>query len=114
MTTTHDQNQTPDASAILSTLRIKKMQRRTSCGGTWVLGTIAGHRFDALVFSEHAEREDFELGDSRISKLWLKHIDTQTTAANFDRGWDLRPTTPLAAAIVDLLAAGLAEHVFGN
>ena len=50
MTTTNDQNQTPDASEVLGTLRIKKMQRRTSCGGTWVLGTIAGHRFDALVF----------------------------------------------------------------
>jgi hypothetical protein len=113
MTTNHT-NQTPDASEILETLRIKKVQRRTSCGGSWVVGTIAGHRFDALVFPEHAESPDFELDDSRISKLWLKHLDTQTTAANFDRGWDIRPTTPMAATIVDLLAAGLAEHVFGN
>jgi len=112
--TTNPTNQTPDASEILETLRITKVQRRTSGGGSWVVGTIAGHRFDALVFPEHAESPDFELAGSRISKLWLKHLDTQTTAANFDRGWDIRPTTPIAATIVDLLAAGLAEHVFGN
>ncbi|MEW6197738.1 MAG: hypothetical protein AB1601_03610 [Planctomycetota bacterium] len=111
MTTNHT-NQTPDASEILETLRITKVQRRTSCGGSWVVGTIAGHRFDALVFPEHAESPDFELGDSRISKLWLKHLDTRTTAANFDRGWDIRPTTPIAATIVDLLAAGLAETIY--
>ncbi len=111
MTTNHT-NQTPDASEILGTLRITKVQRRTSCGGSWVVGTIAGHRFNALVFPEHAESPDFELAGSRISKLWLKHLDTQTTAANFDRGWDIRPTTPMAATIVDLLAAGLAETIY--
>ncbi len=112
--TTNGKNATPDAGEFLETLRIKKVQRRTSCGGAWVVGMIAEHRFDALVFPEHAASPDFELGDSRISKLWLKHLETQTTAANFDRGWDVRPTTDVAATIVDLLAAGLAEHVFGN
>ncbi|HMO94336.1 MAG TPA: hypothetical protein PKD64_19290 [Pirellulaceae bacterium] len=42
-------------------LRITKTRRRASGGGTWVYGTIAGHRFDALVFPEHAENEDYEL-----------------------------------------------------
>ncbi len=112
--TTNDQNRTPDAGEILDTLRIARIKPRKSCGGSWVIGTIAGHRFDALVFPEHAEHPDFELGDSRISKLWLKHVDTRTTTANFDRGWDIRPTTPLAATIVDLLAAGLAETIYAK
>ncbi len=111
---TNEKNATPDTSALLDTLRITKVQRRTSSDGAWVVGTLAGHRFDALIFLEHAEREDFELADSRISKLWLKQLDNQATVANFDRGWDIRPTTPLAATLVDLLAAGLAEHVFGH
>jgi hypothetical protein len=34
--------------------------------------------------------------------------------ANFDRGWDLQPTTDDARAIVDFLAAGIAEHTFGK
>jgi hypothetical protein len=35
-------------------LRITKTTRRGAGNGTWVCGTIAGHRFDALVFPEHA------------------------------------------------------------
>jgi hypothetical protein len=116
MTTNHTNqtNQTPDASEILESLRITKVQRRTSCGGAWVLGTIAGHRFDALVFPEHAQQPDFELDDSRISKLWLKQLDNRATVANFDRGWDVRPETAMAQTIVDLLAAGLAETIYAK
>ena len=93
-------------------LRITKTTRRAAGGGTWVIGMMAGHRFDALVFPEHAECPDYELGDSRISKLWLQRIADKTIAVNFDRGWDIRPTTTTAQAIVDFLAAGLAEHIY--
>ena len=55
-------------------LRITKTTRRASGGGTWVCGTIAGHRFDALVFPEHAENPEWEIGDSRISKLWVQRL----------------------------------------
>ena len=102
------------AGAILDTLRITKIKPRRSCGGSWILGTIGGHKFEALVFPEHAESPDFELNDSRISKLWIRRLDDMTTVVNFDRGWDILPATPRAAAIVDLLAAGLADHIYGN
>lgn len=105
---------TPAHADPLSTFTIVKVQRRASCGGAWVSGTIAGHAFEALVFPEHAESESFELGDSRISKLWLRDSDTRATVANFDRGWDIQPTTKLARRITDLLAAGLAETVYGR
>jgi len=114
-------NQDIDAADLLDTLKITKIERRTSFGGAWVSGTIGGHRFDALVFPEHAECPDYELGDSRISKLTVQRIAvrstgarTKTTVANFDRGWDVRPTTPIAEQIVDLLAAGLAETVYAG
>ena len=103
-----------DASDLLDTLKITKVQRRTSAGGAWVKGTIGGHRFDALVFPEHAEQPDYELDDSRISKLWVQRISDRATVANFDRSWDVRPTTPVAGQIVDLLAAGLAETVYAK
>lgn len=105
---------TPDNADLLATLNLTRIERRTSAGGAWVSGTIAGHRFEALVFPEHAESESYELADSRISKLWLGEVATQREVANFDRGWDLLPTTPAAKAIVDLLAAGLAETVWGR
>jgi hypothetical protein len=93
-------------------LEITKITRQAAGAGTWICGRLNGHRFDALVFREHAESEDFELADSRISKIWVQHLADRQTVANFDRGWDVRPTTNEASAIVDFLAAGLADHVY--
>ena len=93
-------------------LVITKTTRRASGGGTWVIGNVAGHRFNALVFPAHAECPDYELGDSRISKLWLQRIADKATVLNFDRGWDVRPTDATAIAVMDFLAAGLAEHIY--
>jgi hypothetical protein len=106
-----------DGEDLLSTLRITRNIGRRSWGGgrgggRWVGGTIAGHGFEALVFPERAECESYELCQSRISKLWLRERRTHVTVANFDRGWDVQPTTPLAARLVDLVAAGLAETIF--
>lgn len=104
-----------DQGAMLDTLEITKTTgRKDGGGGTWVKGTIAGHAFEALVFAEHATDPAYELDDSRISKLYLKDGATDTEVASFDRGWDRQPTTDAARAIVGLLAAGLAEHVFGT
>jgi hypothetical protein len=99
---------------MLATLKITKTTRRHAGAGTWVSGTIAGHAFEALVFPEHAETASYELGDSRISKLHLREIDTGTEVACFDRGWDMQPTTDAARAVAHLLAAGLAETVYGK
>ena len=83
-----------------------------SAGGAWVRGRIGGHRFDALVFPEHADETSYELNESRISKLWVQRISDRATVVNFDRGWDIRPTTPVAQQIVDLLAEGLADTIY--
>ncbi|HMN41864.1 MAG TPA: hypothetical protein PKE29_13550, partial [Phycisphaerales bacterium] len=94
--------------------RAARPSRRYAGTGTWATGTIAGHDFCALVFPVHALNRDWELGDSRISKLSLTEQGRSTRVAAFDRGWDLRPTTDIAKRIVDLLSAGLAETVFGK
>jgi len=100
------------AAEIGDDLVIAKTTRRIAAAGTWVKGTLNGHRFDALVFPEHAECPDYELGQSRISKLWLQSLADHRVVANFDRGWDIRPTTKTARAIVDFLTAGLADCVY--
>ena len=102
-----------DTAAIIASLHITKRDGRAT-GGTWVSGTIAGHSFEALVFPQHAESESYELANSRICKLHLTHQVTKRTAASFDRGWDITPTSDMAKAIVDVLASGLAETVFGK
>jgi hypothetical protein len=94
-------------------LKITRCQRRSYDGGTWVRGTLHGHRFDALVFAEHASCAEWELAGSRISKLWLRREADRRTVYNWDRGLDVPPADATAAAIVDFLAAGLAEHVYG-
>jgi hypothetical protein len=102
-----------DPAAIIASLHVTKREGRPT-GGNWVSGTIAGHNFEALVFPQHAESESYELAQSRISKLHLTHQVTKRTAAAFDRGWDITPTSDMAKAIVDVLASGLAETVFGK
>ena len=93
-------------------LEITKITRQAAGSGTWVCGRIDRHGFDALVFPEHAEQSSFELDDTRISKIWIAQISDGTTVCNFDRGWDVRPTTEAAQQILDFLAAGLAEYAF--
>lgn len=88
--------------------------RRRPVGGTWVIGLVAGHRFQALVFPGHAENPDYELGDSRISKLWVQRVSDGRVVFNWDRGADVPAHDAAARAVVDFLAAGLAEHVFGG
>ena len=97
-----------------SDFRIAKTNRRPQMGGTWISGTIANHRFDALVFPEHAESAEDELGRSKISKLWVQRIADKKTVFNWDRGMDQPAESDLAQAIVDFLAAGLADLAYAE
>ena len=110
--TNHDQNHAD--LDLGDDLVITKTTRQAAGNGTWVIGTIAGHRFNALVFSAHADHADWELDDSRISKLWIERIADSREVFNWDRGPDRPAEDETAAAIVDFLAAGLAEHIFGE
>ena len=93
--------------------QIKKVTRQAAGSGTWVIGTIAGHRFDALVFPEHADNPEWEIGDSRISKLWIRRLADKREVFNWDRGADVPAADELTQAIVDYLADGLADHTYG-
>lgn len=95
-------------------LNIAKPKRRNSGGGSWASGTLHGHRFDALVFPEHAEDAEYELEGSRISKLWIQRTADKVTTFNWDRGLDIPAADELTQAIVDFLAAGLADHVYAE
>jgi hypothetical protein len=93
-------------------LRITKTTRRAAGAGTWVCGRLNGHRFEALVFPEHAENPEWEIGDSRISKLRVERLADRQTVFNWDRGLDLSAANPTVQAIVDFLAARLADRVY--
>ena len=95
-------------------LRMAHIVRRACAGGTWVCCEVAGHVCQALVFPEHAVSPNFELDNSRISKLWIRRERDQKIVCSFERGWDIHPATRKAAAICDFLTAGLADHVYGK
>jgi hypothetical protein len=93
-------------------LEITKTTRRASGAGTWVSGTMSGHRFEALVFPEHADNPEWEIGDSRISKLWIQRLADKREVFNWDRGADVPAADDLTRAIADFLAGGLADHIY--
>jgi len=97
-------------------LDIKKVEARTTgVGGTWVDGTVAGHRFQALIFAGHAANPEHQVnGDSRISKLWLQRLAGKHVVYSWDRGLDVPPADSMAAAIVDFVCEGLADFIFGR
>ena len=93
-------------------LEITKTTRRAAGAGRWVSGTLSGHRFEALVFPEHADNPEWEIGDSRISKLWVQRIADKQQVFNWDRGADVNANDATTQAIVDFLAGGLADHIY--
>lgn len=96
-------------------IQITKTSRRASGGGIWVSGTIDDeYRFDALVFPEHADCEEYELNGSRISKLWIARLKNKETTFNFDRGLDIPAASAKTQAIVDFLCEGLADLIYAN
>ncbi len=99
-----------DNSELLDTLKITKVTKR-AVPGSWVTGTIGGHKFEALCFPEPASNPEYEIPGSNISKFWLAD-ERGNVVAEFDRGWNHHPSTEMAQRITDLLAAGLAETVY--
>jgi hypothetical protein len=95
-------------------LEITKTTRRAAGAGTWVSGTLHGHRFEALVFPEHADNPEWEIGDSRISKLWIQRLADKRQVFNWDRGADLPAADRTVACIVDFLCGGLADFVYAR
>ncbi len=106
-------NDASQSSSFDFDLEITKTSRRASGAGTWVGGTINDeYRFDALVFPEHAEVSEYEIGDSRISKLWVQQLSDKQTVFNWDRGADTPASTPEVAALVEFLCVGLADFAY--
>ncbi len=93
---------------------ILKVEPPAPRGRCWVSGMMQKHRFSALVFPEHALHPSYELCRSRISKLDIQRHGEDERVVNFDRGWDIHPTTKEAQEIVDFLVANLATHIFGK
>ena len=65
------------------------------------------------MFAGHAESEEYELGRSRIFKLWVQDTTAKSTVFHFDRGLDVPPASDEVQAMFDFLCDGIADLVFG-
>ena len=94
-------------------LTITRVRPRAAVAGTWVTGRLRGYCFEALVFPEHADNPEWEIGRSRISKLWIARRAGGPAAFNWDRGPDVPAVDAEVEMIVNHLVACLAARVFG-
>ena len=99
-----------------SDLEIKRISRRLSVGGSWVIASVLDgqYKVSALVFPEHSSNPAWEISQSRISKLCVRRKSDGKTTYNWDRGADVEPAADDAVtkAIVDFICAGLADLVY--
>jgi hypothetical protein len=93
-------------------MAITKVKGRDGVPGTWINGTLNDHKFQALVFANHADHPDYELGASRISKLWIQRMGDQKVVFLGERGEVIPAQDDTAKAIVGFLCEGLAETVY--
>jgi hypothetical protein len=93
-------------------LEITRVQGRRSAGGAWVHGKVHGHKFEALVFAEHADEDASELRGSRIAKLWIRRIADGKEVFCWDRGVVTAAADETAEAVVGFLCEGLASVIF--
>lgn len=75
----------------------------TEAMNTWTLGraTVDGktYKIQMVRFDEPSQ---YGIRKGRISKLYIADAD-RNMVANFDRGWDVRPNTAEAKAIVNAI-----------
>lgn len=93
-------------------MAITKVKGRDGVPGTWITGTVHGHRFQALVFAKHADDPGFELGTSRISKLWIQRMGNEKVVFLWERGEVIPSQDDTTKAIVGFLCEGLADTVY--
>lgn len=83
-----------------------KTTRRAAGNGPWVCSRLHGYRFEALVFPEHAEDREWELDESKISRLFIQRLVDRQIVFSWDKGPDVPAADETVAAIIDFLAIG--------
>ena len=73
--------------------RVKESVDLKPIGNDWYSDTvIADYKYEIQV-KMFDEPSYFGINNGRISKLWIRNLDTGKTVCNYDRGWDIKPTS---------------------
>lgn len=78
----------------------------------FVRGLISGHLYEAIVWPEHLVNRDEELGDSKITKLWICRNNDNKTVFMFDKGRSIEDIDDNTVSIAKELCAKLSSLVF--
>lgn len=81
--------------------------------GNWVEGTQGGFKFQAKIFNEQS---GYGIKNGRISKLAIHDINQlhwgfEGCYVNYDRSWDVYPTTDEAVAFLNSMLEALGDDV---
>jgi hypothetical protein len=93
------------------TLEIASIVERVDDGRD-VRGFVLGHEFEAVVFAVHAGSAECELGWSRITDLVVRPSGGAEVCFRWRCGPDVKPCGPAVEAVVEVIAAYLADRVF--
>jgi len=99
-------------SDVLEGVEIERLEPRGGIGAVLAHGRIGPFKFEALVYRERAGRGEWELRGGRVGMLKLKRAAGGETVFHWDKRLVVKATTAQAGEAADLLAAGLAEHIF--
>lgn len=73
--------------------------------GFGIHGNVGDYRFQAQMFHDHGENQDWVLADSKISRLWIQHEGR--TVFRWDRGPDAEAANDEVQDLVVLLCCEL-------
>ena len=74
--------------------------------GAWTIAIARykGKYYDVNV-KHFEEPSNFGIDNGRVSKLWIREQRQDTPCVSYDRGWDVRPKTKAAKAVMNEILA---------
>src|SRR5262245_26790975 len=91
-----------DTTGIEHDLHITEVTKTPNDKGRWVSGTIDGHLFS--VFFDGQVIPDWQMNNTRMSRLWLHRLADNQTVFRWHYGQCLPAADDRAKAVVDFLA----------
>lgn len=80
---------------------LKKKVGNSKVGNSgWIQGTSGNFAWTVLSFDEPS---DYGINNGRISKLFIRDKTTTKVEANYDRGWDVRPSEKVKSLYNELI-----------
>ncbi len=79
--------------------------------GAWTIARAkVEDRFFEINVKHFEEPSQYGIRKGRVSKLWIREEGKTEADVSYDRGWDVRPTTKAAKAIVNEILVAMVKY----